>query len=191
MSWVRSSTERATCAARMQSAAMARHQPAFSMRLSMSVCSEGCRTFLAKIEHSFDFPALTARTVLLFHKGWGIWCMRTPTVYRLTFLLPPALGLMARPGRHSPCLHGCVLTIERDLLVSIDGPSRERVFDQAQRFLRVVTKGIATPNPIAAWLCSPCGRRDGWSIIIRAEIAIVPTLIPGALYSAEQKERAG
>lgn len=117
--------------------------------------------------------------------------MRTPSVFRLTFQLPPALWLLAQPGRHQPCLHGCVLAIDRARLITIEGPSRERVCDQAQRFLRVISKDIAVPEPIAAWLTSPCGRRDGWSIIVRAEIAIVPTTIPSMLYGPDPLEQAG
>lgn len=117
--------------------------------------------------------------------------MRTPSVFRLIFRLPPSLWLLARPGRHCPCLHGCVLSIDQCRIVEIEGPSRERVCDQAQRFMRVVSKDIAVPDAIPAWLTSPCGRRDGWSIIVRAEIAIVPTSMPAILYGPDEPEQAG
>lgn len=116
--------------------------------------------------------------------------MRTPSAYRLTFLLPPMLGLLVQPGRHSPCLHGCVLTIEGGGLVVIDGPSRERVFEQATRFLRVNSKG-RPPYSVIATLATPDPRgRDGWSIIVGAEIAFSPTALRPTIMPAEQLERA-
>jgi hypothetical protein len=96
--------------------------------------------------------------------------------YRLTFLLPPALALVPA-GRHSPCIAGCVLVIEADRpLVVLTGPSREQVFEQAGRFLKVISKG-AGPQTIAAVLESPCGRRDGWSIAINARVVFAPTAL--------------
>lgn len=113
--------------------------------------------------------------------------------YRLSFLLPPALAFSVAPGRHQPCLHGCVLNVHRDANVTIEGPSRERVFDQARRFLRLITKGM-TQRQIDAVLYTPpsdgCrGGRDPWSIIVNAEVAIVPTAMPADL--GEPLERAG
>lgn len=116
--------------------------------------------------------------------------MRTPTAFRLTFLLPPVLGLLVAPGRHQPCLHGCLLEIDRAGLVAIEGPSRERVFEQATRFLRVNGKG-RPPYSVTATLSSPHpSGRDGWSIIVGAEIAFSPTALPPEIMPAEL-ERAG
>jgi hypothetical protein len=115
--------------------------------------------------------------------------MRTPSVvWRLTFLLPPAIGLLAAPGRHSPCLHGCVLTIDRAGVVAIEGPSRECVFDQATRFLRVNSKG-RPPYAVAASVYCPEPRgRDDWSIVVGAEIAFSRTSLPPQIMP---EQRAG
>lgn len=107
-----------------------------------------------------------------------------PDTYRLAFLLPPALVLLAQPGRHQPCLHGCVLKVSTYGLVLIDGPSRERVFEQASRFMRVVAKG-RPPLSIPATLRAPCSRRDGWSIIIGADVAFSPTSLSPHMAPAE------
>lgn len=102
--------------------------------------------------------------------------MRTDCPHRLTFLLPPALVLLAPVGRLQPCLHGCVLHVSEHGLVQIDGPAREQVFAQAIRFLRVVAKG-RPPLAFPGTLRSPCGRRDSWSIIVGADVAFSPTSI--------------
>lgn len=114
---------------------------------------------------------------------------RDPGIYKLTFLLPPAIGLMVQPGRHQPCLAGCVLVIGPCGHVAIEGPSRERVFDQATRFLKVNSKGRPAYS-VAATLESPlpCRGRDGWSIIVGAEIAFSPTSMPPTIM---QEQRAG
>jgi hypothetical protein len=101
--------------------------------------------------------------------------MSYPGSYRLVFLLPSRLLLMVQPGRHQPCLHGCVLTIDRRGLVTVTGSSRERVFDQAARFLKLICKGHGALS-LAATLTQP-GGRDGWSIIVGADVAFSPTSI--------------
>jgi hypothetical protein len=118
-----------------------------------------------------------------------------PATHKLSFLLPAAISLLVQPGRHQPCLHGCVLTIHRSGLVVIEGPSRERLFEQADRFLRVICKGRPA-LAIAATLITPPslpgayrGGRDGWSIIVGAEIAFSPTALAPVL--ADQEQRAG
>lgn len=113
--------------------------------------------------------------------------MRTPSIFRLTFLLPPALSLLVQPGRHQPCLAGCVLTIARTGLVAIEGPSRERVFEQATRFLRVNSKG-RPPYSVCATLCCLDARgRDGWSIIVGADVSFSPTSLPPEIMPQEQR----
>lgn len=111
-----------------------------------------------------------------------------PDTYRLTFMLPASLVLLVQPGRHCPCLFGCVLMVDRSGLVSIVGPSRQQVFDQAGRFLRVHCKGRPALT-IAATLQTPAayvpGGRDGWSIIIGAQIAFSPTSIEPHIPAAE------
>lgn len=99
-------------------------------------------------------------------------------VHRLTFTLPPALRLGVVFGRHQPCLHGCLLSVGTDYRVEIQGPFRERVFDQAKRFLRVHARGHGEQT-IEAVLRSPAPSRgaDTWWIIINAEISFSPTPI--------------
>jgi hypothetical protein len=110
--------------------------------------------------------------------------------YRLYFMLPDSIAWAVPSGRHQPCLHGCVLEVSRTGLVTIEGPSRERVFDQARRFFRVHAKGHP-PASIGAVLCSPRGglsvhavdppvrvrrpARDGWSIAVGADVVFSPS----------------
>jgi len=63
--------------------------------------------------------------------------------------------------------------------VVITGPSREAVFDQAARLLRIAGKDSA-PVSIAAVLCTPAplSGRDNWSVIVNADIAFSPTSMP-------------
>lgn len=104
------------------------------------------------------------------------------TIYRLTFLLPTNIAHQVATGRHCPCLHGCLVTIERPGRVTVIGPSRERVFDQAARFLRIVARRRG-PMSIAALLFTPCstasdrGATDAWSIIVGAQVAFSPTAL--------------
>lgn len=97
--------------------------------------------------------------------------------YRLTFMLPAALQLSVLPGRHQPCVAGCVLNIERQL-VTIDGPSRDRVLDQARRFVKTAGKGHGAFE-LKAVLRSPperrgdLGGRDSLTILHDSEVAIV------------------
>lgn len=103
--------------------------------------------------------------------------------YRLAFLLPREIAAFVPAGRHSPCLHGCVLTIDRNGWVTIEGPSQERVLDQARRFLRIHARGRG-PLQIAMTLVSSCGRwRDPWTAIVNAEIAFVPNALEAEIGS--------
>jgi len=94
--------------------------------------------------------------------------------YRLSFLLPTSLAGFVRSGTWQPCLAGCLLMVDRNALVRISGRSREAVFDQAARFLRVVAK-THPPLVIAATLISPCGGRDSWTITVNAGVSFAPT----------------
>lgn len=103
-------------------------------------------------------------------------------VYRLTFPLPPILALRVKSGRHNPCLHGCVLTVERGA-VSIEGPSRQVVFEQARRFFRVEAKKL-DPFKVGAVLVTPRNEAlgmpsgsDGYSIIVGSDVTIAATRI--------------
>jgi hypothetical protein len=93
--------------------------------------------------------------------------------YRLSFLLPDTLAAFVRPGVHHPCLHGALLTIERGGLVRVDGQSKERVFDQAARFLRIIARDHPAIT-IAANLITTERRRDPWQIVIGAGVAFMP-----------------
>jgi hypothetical protein len=98
-----------------------------------------------------------------------------PGPYRLTFLLPSRLLLMVQSGRHQPCLHGCVLLVGRGGLVTVEGPSKEKVFKQVGLFLKMVCKGHGAVS-LAARVISP-GGCDGWSIIVGAKVAFSPTCL--------------
>lgn len=62
--------------------------------------------------------------------------------------------------------------------IAITGPSRERVMGQAARLVRVACQDMKDAQ-IAATLESPPpgGGRDGWTIIVNADIAFAPTAI--------------
>jgi hypothetical protein len=134
------------------------------------------------------------------------------STYRLTFTLPRTVSLLAQPGRHQPCVAGVVLMVERCGLVTIEGPSRESLFEQARRFMRVINKG-RPPLEIQAWVQGPPrtrpayagseeqpllypAPRDLWKIIVDAEVAITPaSSLPSTLFARDpdqqQTERAG
>jgi hypothetical protein len=78
----------------------------------------------------------------------------------LSMNLPKSFGLVPT-GRHQPCLHGCVLEVKGSH-VSLSGPSRESVIEQALRFIRVHARGGLRPAPIAAVISGPLGRDRGW-----------------------------
>lgn len=97
--------------------------------------------------------------------------------HRLTFMLPDCLALLAPSGRHQPCVHGVVLNVERGGLVRLEGPSRETLFEQATRFLRVLAKG-RPPLTVAANLWTPgLGGHDGWTITVNAGVSFSPTAL--------------
>lgn len=119
---------------------------------------------------------------------------------KLSFLLPATLVLRAMPGRHAPCLAGCLAEVGRGGLVEVVGPDREAVFEQAARFLRVVMRGTSLPaRTIAAQVATQepgaPARRDGWQIVIGAEIAFVAAGIEPRLFPLRapraQAQRAG
>lgn len=112
--------------------------------------------------------------------------MRTPIPpCRLRFLIPDALKLAVAPGRHHPCLHGCVLTIlqhgERDLMLVIEGPSRDVVFEQCRRFFRVAAKNAPALSIAATVETAPersrsgRGGSDSWTIALNAQVSFSPT----------------
>lgn len=111
--------------------------------------------------------------------------------YRLTFMLPASLQLRVPLGRHSPCLHGCVVTVEPVGLVAMEGPSRERVFEQATRFFRVHARGlpaltVSSSLESPAKYCPP--GRDTWKIVIGAEISFACTPLDPEIAKPEHSE---
>lgn len=132
--------------------------------------------------------------------------------YKLTFTLPRTVSLLAQPGRHQPCIAGCVLMVERCGLVTIEGPSRESLFEQVRRFMRIINKG-RPPVEIQCWVQGPPrtrptyagseerplmypAPRDQWKIIVDATVAITPaSSLPSTLFGPDndqqQTERAG
>ena len=62
---------------------------------------------------------------------------------RLSLILPEALFLSVPPGRHLPCLAGCVLTVHRLGLVAIEAPDEMLARAQLERFLRLHGRGHA------------------------------------------------
>ena len=76
--------------------------------------------------------------------------LEAPT-FTFTFTSAPELRLAAPTGRHQPGIAGCVLTIDSRGQVAVEGNSREQVFAQARRFLRVIERGYG-PLEMAATL---------------------------------------
>jgi hypothetical protein len=97
--------------------------------------------------------------------------------YRLTFRLPQSMLLLVHEGRHHPCLAGCVLRVARGL-VTIEGPSRERLFDQARRFFRAHARNLPALQ-LACLLETPgrAGGADHWSVIVNSDVSFTPTTI--------------
>lgn len=96
---------------------------------------------------------------------------------RLKFLLPETLRLGVVFGRHNPCLHACLLEVRPDWFVEITGPSRDLVFEQARRFLRVHSRGHG-PMTFNSVVISPariCRGRDGWSITLGSSVTFSAT----------------
>jgi hypothetical protein len=96
--------------------------------------------------------------------------------YRLTFLLRRAIARMAIPRLRTLTLDGCEIDMAQAPLVSIVAPTRDRAFDQAARLLRA-RGGNEPPELIHATLATPGqrGGRDGWSIVVGADVAFAPT----------------
>jgi hypothetical protein len=104
--------------------------------------------------------------------------------YRLSFMLPDGLAAFVREGRHVPCLHGCLLEVHRNALVTVDGRSRSEVFRQATIFLRPIARD-RPPFTIAATLIGPERRRDVWNITLRADVVFSPGGIEPSIPGAE------
>lgn len=114
-----------------------------------------------------------------------------PGDYRLVFPLP-RWALVAR-GRHHPCLAGCILTVTSADQVEVTGPSRELVFDQAQRWLRAISRG-RMPEALPAVLFTPRalgrgerGGQDSWTIIVDAGVCFAPTAMPVEVFGGADR----
>lgn len=98
---------------------------------------------------------------------------------RLTFMLPPQLGLVA-PNTYPPSADGCRLIVDAAGLVHVTGPTRLQIFDHVTRFLRSIGRK-RVPTVITAVLNSPPGYwpghggRDTWSIAVDADVVFAPT----------------
>jgi hypothetical protein len=103
----------------------------------------------------------------------------SPGSFRLSFLLPE--GVAATPGGTSGWVADCEVAIDR-VRVNITGPSKEAVIEQAARLVRVICQGRRELE-IGAVLESPppASGRDGWTIIVGADIAFAPTAL-GVLF---------
>jgi hypothetical protein len=99
----------------------------------------------------------------------------SPGLYRLSFLLPK--GTAAAAGAYSNWVPGCDVEIDR-VRVAITGPSKDAVIEQAARVVRVICAGSRDLS-IDAMLESPSpgSGRDGWTIIVGADIAFAPTAL--------------
>lgn len=85
--------------------------------------------------------------------------MRDPADFTLTFFLPPDFdGCVGPDGTHRPSYAGCALELvtfaDRSYMVTVRGPSRTAVFEQARRFLKVTFKDSG-PLTIDAVLYTP------------------------------------
>lgn len=97
--------------------------------------------------------------------------------YRLTFLLPDGLAAFVRPGRHCPCLAGVLLTIHRGGLVAIEGGRRDRIFDQARRFFRIIAKDRPA-FIVSGALITPDRRREAWEIAVNSDVTFTRDFAP-------------
>jgi hypothetical protein len=112
----------------------------------------------------------------------------SPNSFRLTFLLPDR-ARPARSGAFRGWVADCELSVQGGF-IAISGPSRERVMEQAARLIRVACQDLREIS-IAATLESPppVSGRDGWTIIVNADIAFAPTAL-GATFPGEQQHAA-
>jgi len=95
-------------------------------------------------------------------------------------MLPPTLGLLS-PGTHPRSADGCFIAIDRQGLVTVRGPSRRQVFEHVAPFLRRIARG-RPPCAVTAVVITPPGYygrpgggRDGWTIMLNADLAFAPT----------------
>jgi hypothetical protein len=101
--------------------------------------------------------------------------------YRMRFLLPRTLMLGVQIGRHHPCLHQCLLEVDKAYVVRVRAPTREKLFAQASAWLRTAAKGHIADGQsfqISAKVQTPariCAGLDSWTIVVGADVAFAPT----------------
>jgi hypothetical protein len=97
--------------------------------------------------------------------------MRSPPRYVLQFALPADFRLSYDGPQ--PMAGGSLFEAFHSQ-VTISGPSREAVFDDAAVMFRAVLTMTRSPVSVAARLQTPSGA-DSWSIILGADVAFSPT----------------
>lgn len=108
--------------------------------------------------------------------------------YVLSFLLPDTMLLRVPEGRHCPCLHGIVLNVRLGL-VTMQGLSRESLFEQTRRLFRVHAKGLPALR-LAATLTEPLEHGGAHEVLtLRYDRDV--TFRPAALRVVEPQARAG
>jgi hypothetical protein len=109
--------------------------------------------------------------------------------YRLTFMLPGSLSAFIAPGVHQPCVAGCILSVNRAGLVTIEGKTRGLVFEQASRFFRLTAK----ERPafiVASILVTPDRRKEHWEIAVNSAVTFTRDIAP-VIVSASEIEMNG
>lgn len=138
-------------------------------------------------------------------------------LWRLTFALPVIFSLLTKPGRHGPCLMGCLVTLgNRDAIghavdtagmsalagyfVVVDATSREGALEQAARFLRGLLRelrqvgNLPPATSIPAKMRGPIGetwcRTDRLNIVVGADVTFAEGGIEPYLPAREEEPAA-
>jgi hypothetical protein len=98
----------------------------------------------------------------------------SPVSVSLSFALPSGSKL-PRAGSYRDFAQGCEV-IAAGAFIRVIAPSRQRVMEHSARVIRVACKDLENTS-IAAQMetTGPGGGRDGWTIIVNADIAFAPT----------------
>lgn len=118
-------------------------------------------------------------------------------LWRLTFALPVIFSLLIKPGRHGPCLMGCLVNLGVNGYVVVDATSREGALEQAARFLRGLLRelrqvgNLPPPLSIPAKMRGPIGetwcRTDALHIAIAADVTFAEGGIEPFIPSPEKE----
>lgn len=110
----------------------------------------------------------------------------SPESVRLTFVLPKGARLLPC-GVHRDWVKGCELTVAMQF-IAIRGPSRERVQEQAARVIRACCQDLENVAIGAVMeTTGPGAGRDGWTVIVNADIAFAPTALGASFPAAEEQ----